>query len=42
MKDVKMKRINPMDNVMDPLIKPISQQKTKAYLEKMKLRFVVD
>ena len=39
MEDVKVKRVNPMDNVVDPLTKPFNQLKTEVHLEKMGLRF---
>ena len=40
MEDVKMKRVDPMDNMVESLTKPFSQLKTKVHLEKMRLRFV--
>ena len=35
-----MKRVDPTDNVMDPLTKPFSQLKTEVHLEKIGLMFV--
>ena len=39
MEDVKMKRVDPMDNVVDPLTKPFSQLKIEVHLKKMGLQF---
>ncbi|WP_286652554.1 Ty1/Copia family ribonuclease HI, partial [Sphingobacterium hotanense] len=39
---VEIKRVDSTDNVADPLTKPLSQQRTEAHLEKMRLRFVAN
>ena len=39
MEDVKVKSVNPTNNMVDPLTKPFSQLKIKIYLEKMGLQF---
>ena len=39
---VEVKRVDSTDNTMDPLIKSLGQQKIKAHLEKMGLRFVAN
>ena len=39
---VEVKRVDSIDNVADPLTKPLGQQKIKAHLEKMGLRYVTN
>ena len=39
---VEVKRVNSIDNVADPLTKPLGQQKIEAHLEKMGLRLVAN
>ena len=39
---VEVKRVDTVDNVADPMIKSLSQQKIEAHLEKMGLRFVAN
>ena len=39
---VEVKRVNSIDNVADPLTKPLGQQKIEAHLEKMGLRYVAN
>ena len=40
MKDVEVKRVNPTDNMVDPLTKSFSKLKTEVHLEKMGLRIM--
>ena len=39
MEDVKMKRVDPMNNMVDPLTKSFSQLKIEVHFEKMGFRF---
>ena len=41
-KHVKVRRVDSMDNVADPLTKQLSQPKMKVHLEKMGLKFVAN
>ena len=41
-KFIKVQRVDSMLNVTDPLIKPLSQQKTEAHLEKKGFRYMAN
>ena len=41
-KFIDVHRVNSMHNVVDPLTKPLSQQKNKAHFEKMGFRYMVN
>ena len=41
-KFIEVQRVDSTENAADPLIKPLSQYKTEAHFEKMRLRFMVN
>ena len=41
-KFVEVQRVDSIQNVADPLMKPFSQQKIEAHLEKMDLRYMAN
>ena len=41
-KYIEVRRVDSMDNVVDPLTNQLSQPKMKVHLEKMRLRFVAN